>query len=127
MSTEKTNKQNFDWKLLTRIFSYIKPYIGRFYIALFITIVLAGLTIARPLLVKKILDDYVSTKNVDMITLFSGILLASLLLEAMLQLSNTILTATVGQSIIKDLRTKLFKHILSLRTLILILLPLVLW
>lgn len=115
MSTEKTNKQNFDWKLLTRIFSYIKPYIGRFYIALFITIVLAGLTIARPLLVKKILDDYVSTKNVDMITLFSGILLASLLLEAMLQLSNTILTATVGQSIIKDLRTKLFKHILSFK------------
>ena len=115
MSKEKTNKQSFDWKLLTRIFSYIKPYIGRFYIALFITIVLAGLTIARPLLVKKILDDYVSTKNVDMITLFSGILLASLLLEAMLQLSNTILTATIGQSIIKDLRTKLFKHILSFK------------
>ncbi len=88
---------------------------GRFYIAVSITIVLAGLTIARPLLVKKILDDYVSTKNVDMITLFSGILLASLLLEAMLQLSNTILTATIGQSIIKDLRTKLFKHILSFK------------
>jgi len=88
---------------------------GRFYVALSITIVLAGLTIARPLLVKKILDDYVSTKNVDMITLFSGILLASLLLEAMLQLSNTILTATIGQSIVKDLRTKLFKHILSFK------------
>ena len=115
MSEEKKNKQSFDWKLLTRIFSYIKPYMGRFYVAVSITIVLAGLTIARPLLVKKILDDYVSTKNVDMITLFSGILLASLLLEAMLQLSNTILTATIGQSIIKDLRTKLFKHILSFK------------
>ena len=115
MSEEKKNKQSFDWKLLTRILSYIKPYMGRFYVALSITIVLAGLTIARPLLVKKILDDYVSTKNVDMITLFSGILLASLLLEAMLQLSNTILTATIGQSIVKDLRTKLFKHILSFK------------
>jgi ABC-type multidrug transport system fused ATPase/permease subunit len=115
LSEEKKNKQSFDWKLLTRIFSYIKPYMGRFYVALSITIVLAGLTIARPLLVKKILDDYVSTKNVDMITLFSGILLASLLLEAMLQLSNTILTATIGQSIVKDLRTKLFKHILSFK------------
>ena len=88
---------------------------GGFYIAVSITIVLAGLTISRPLLIKKILDDYVSTKNVDMITLFSGILLVSLLLEAMLQLSNTILTATIGQSIIKDLRTKLFKHILSFK------------
>lgn len=115
MSVEKKNKQSFDWKLLARIFSFIKPYMGRFYIAVSITIVLAGLTIARPLLVKKILDDYVSTKNVDMITLFSGILLASLLMEAFLQLSNTILTATIGQSIIKDLRTKLFKHILSFK------------
>ena len=115
MSVEKKNKQSFDWKLLARIFSFIKPYMSRFYIALSITIVLAGLTIARPLLVKKILDDYVSTKNVEMITLFSGILLSTLLLEAMLQLSNTIITATIGQNIIKDLRTKLFKHILSFK------------
>ncbi|MHB8260807.1 MAG: ABC transporter ATP-binding protein [Bacteroidia bacterium] len=115
MSAEKKNKQNFDWKLLTRIFSFIKPYISRFYLAVFITIVLAGLTIARPLLVKKILDDYVSTKNVEMITVFSGILLIALLMEAMLQLSNTILTATIGQSVIKDLRIKLFKHILSFK------------
>ncbi|MFI5142329.1 MAG: ABC transporter transmembrane domain-containing protein, partial [Bacteroidia bacterium] len=88
---------------------------GKFYVAVSITVILAGLTIARPLLVKKILDDYISTKNVDMITLFSGILLATLLLEATLQLSNTILTATIGQNIIKDLRTKLFKHILSFK------------
>ena len=116
MSVEKKNKQSFDWKLLARIFSFIKPYMSRFYIALSITIVLAGLTIARPLLVKKILDDYVSTKNVEMITLFSGILLSTLLLEAMLQLSNTIITATIGQNIIKDLRTKLFKAATALRT-----------
>ena len=115
MNADKKNKQNFDWKLLSRIFSFIKPHIIRFYIAIAITIVLAGLIIARPLLVKKILDDYVSTKNVDMITLFSGILLSALLLEALLQLSNTILTATIGQNIIKDLRTKLFKHILSFK------------
>ena len=101
--------------MLNRIFSFTKPYKGRFYAAVAITIVLAGLTIARPLLVKKILDDYVATKNVDMITLFSSILLLALLLEAVLQLSNTVLTATIGQNIIKDLRTKLFKHILSFK------------
>jgi len=115
LDNEKKNKQSFDWKLLSRIFSFIKPYIDKFYVALFITVVLAALTIARPLLIKKILDDYVSTKNVEMITLFSGIILSALLLEATLQLSNTILTATIGQSVIKDLRTKLFKHILSFK------------
>ncbi len=115
MDKEKKNKQTFDWKLLSRIFGFIKPYMGKFYVAVCITIILAGLTIARPLLVKKILDDYVASKNVEMISLFSGIILAALLLEATLQLSNTILTATIGQRIIKDLRTKLFKHILSFK------------
>jgi ATP-binding cassette subfamily B multidrug efflux pump len=115
LSSDKKNKQTFDWKLLSRIFSFIKPHIGRFYVAVLITIVLAGLTIARPLLVKKVLDDYVSTKNVEMITFFSGILLSTLLMEALLQFGNTILTATIGQSIIKDLRTKLFKYILSFK------------
>src|ERR1700740_3432055 len=50
-----------------------------------------------------------------MIPFVSGILLLALLLEAMLQLSNTILTATIGQNIIKDIRAKLFKHILSFK------------
>ncbi len=115
MAEEKKIKQSFDWKLLNRIFSFIKPYIGKFYIAVSITIILAGLTIARPLLVKKILDDYVSTKNIEMISIFSGIILSALLIEATLQLSNTILTATIGQNIIKDLRAQLFKHILSFK------------
>ena len=80
-----------------------------------ITFVLAALTIARPLLVKKILDDYVATKNIDMISLFSGIVLMALLLEALLQFSNTVITASIGQSIIKDIRCKLFKHLLGFK------------
>lgn len=80
-----------------------------------ITIVMAALTIARPLLIKKILDDYIASKNVEMISLFSGIILLILATEALLQWSNTIITATIGQTIIKDLRATLFKHILSFK------------
>lgn len=116
MTNKKENKQStFSWHILRRIFSYSKPYRKLFYAALFITVLLSALSIARPLLIKKILDDYVASKNVEMITAFSAILLGALLMEALCQFANTLLTATLGQNIIKDIRAKLFSHLLEFR------------
>lgn len=116
MSQEKQNKaKTFDWEILKRIFAFSKPYRKLFYAALFITVLLSGLAIARPLLIKKILDEYIAQKNVNMLTLFSGILLAALIMEALCQFANTMLTSILGQNIIKDIRAKLFRHILNFR------------
>jgi len=116
MSEEKKDKaRTFDWEILKRIFAFSKPYRKLFYAALFITVLLSGLAIARPLLIKKILDEYIAQKNVDMLTLFSGILLAALIMEALCQFANTMLTSTLGQNIIKDIRAKLFRHILNFK------------
>lgn len=115
MSETPNSKRNFDWVTLRRIFAFSKPYKNLFYPAIFVTILLSALAIGRPLLIKKILDDYIAQKNVDMITLFSGILLGLLIMEAVSQFANTMLTSTLGQNIIKDIRAKLFKHILSFK------------
>ncbi len=116
MSETKKNKSSaFDWGTLKRIFAFSKPYSKFFYLAIGVTIILSALSIGRPLLIKKVLDDYIAQKNIDMLTLFSGILLSMLIMEAVLQFSNTMLTATLGQSIIKDIRAKLFKHILTFK------------
>src|SRR4051812_594365 len=106
MSEASTSKKNFDWVTLKRIFAFSKPYKRLFYPAIFVTILLSGLAIGRPLLIKKILDDYIAQKNVDMITLFSGISLVLLIMEAISQFANTMLTSTLGQNIIKDIRGK---------------------
>ncbi len=116
MSEKKIDKkQTFDWDILKRIFSFSKPYRKLFYTALGITILLAALSITRPLLIKKILDEYIAQKNVEMLTLFSGFLLAALIMEALCQFTNTMITSTLGQNIIIDIRAKLFKHILGFR------------
>jgi ATP-binding cassette subfamily B multidrug efflux pump len=115
VSEVKKDKAGFDWGTLKRIFAFSKPYKKLFYSAIGITILLSALAIGRPLLIKKILDDYIANKNVEMLTLFSGILLSMLIMEALSQFSNTMLTSTLGQSIIKDIRAKLFKHILTFK------------
>ncbi len=79
MSEAKQNKLSaFDWGTLKRIFAFSKPYSKIFYLAIGVTIILSALAIGRPLLIKKILDDYIAQKNIDMLTLFSGILLSML-------------------------------------------------
>lgn len=113
--TKKHTSSGFDWATLKRIFAFSLPYKRLFYSAVFITLLLSALAIGRPLLIKKILDDYIANKNVDMLTLFSGILLCLLIMEALSQFVNTMLTSTLGQNIIKDIRDKLFKHILTFK------------
>jgi ATP-binding cassette, subfamily B, multidrug efflux pump len=113
--TKKNKSTGFDWATLKRIFAFSLPYKKLFYSAIFITILLSALAIGRPLLIKKILDDYIAQKNVEMLTVFSVILLSMLIMEAFSQFANTMLTSTLGQNIIKDIRAKLFKHILTFK------------
>jgi ATP-binding cassette subfamily B multidrug efflux pump len=104
-----------DWAIIKRIFAYVKPYRKNFILAVFTTITLAFLSPIRPYLVQYTFDHYVSVPNAEMLLYMTGVLLALLLLEATFQFSDSFLTNRLGQSIIKDLRVQLYKHIISLR------------
>ncbi|MFL5753630.1 MAG: ABC transporter ATP-binding protein [Bacteroidia bacterium] len=106
----------FDPGLISRIFSYTKPYRGKFYSALVITLSLSALSIARPIIIQQIIDKYIVQKDAHMLLIMTGVLLATLTTEAVLQFSNIFITSFIGQSIIRDLRSQVYKHILSFRT-----------
>lgn len=104
-----------DLVILRRIFSYVKPYKGNFYFAVFTTITLAAITPLRPYLIKYTLDEYVAKSNAQMLWVMTMALIGLLVLEAVVQFGDSFLTNRLGQSIIKDLRIQLYKHILNLR------------
>ncbi|HWY13504.1 MAG TPA: ABC transporter ATP-binding protein [Bacteroidia bacterium] len=114
MSEEKKNKLNP--KLLKRILSYTKPYKTYFFASLFLTLTLSGFAIVRPLLISKALNDFVGDPNHLSSLNFIGILIfASLVFESLLQFANIYVTNYLGQSIVKDLRNQVYKHILHLK------------
>ncbi|HSH67711.1 MAG TPA: ABC transporter ATP-binding protein, partial [Bacteroidia bacterium] len=76
---------------------------------------LASLSPVRPYLIKYTLDEYVSKSNAHMLLMMTILLIGLLVLEAVVQFGDTYLTNRLGQSIIKDLRIQLYKHILNLR------------
>ena len=120
MKKEKKNKnakgKAFDPGLIRRIFSYTKPYRGKFYAALVITLSLSALAIARPIIIQQIIDKYILQKDVHMLMIMTCVLLATLTTEALLQFSNIFITSFIGQSIIRDMRAQVYNHILSFKT-----------
>jgi len=111
----KTTGKAVDWDIIKRIFSYVKPYRGNFTVAVFTTITLALLSPIRPYLIQYTFDHYVTTANLNMLLYMTIALIGLLITEAFFQFSDSFLTNKLGQSIIKDIRVQLYKHIINLR------------
>ncbi|MFO0357074.1 MAG: ABC transporter ATP-binding protein [Sphingobacteriaceae bacterium] len=113
-NSKKENKLNI--KLIKRILSYSKPYKLQFGLSVLFTLSLSVLAIVRPLLISNTLNEHVA-ENKDMSSLNTAclIILGFIFLEAIIQFININITNFLGQSIVKDLRNQVYKHILHLK------------
>lgn len=113
---EKVKTGNLvDFQVLKRLFEFAKPYIKQFYLLVFLTIFLAILTPIRPYIVQLAIDEYVPAGDYDGLVLMTTILIFHIIILAVVQYSHTYLSGWVGQVIIKDVRVKLYKHLLKLK------------
>ena len=110
MSKKITGKV-FDIKLFKRLLSYIKHYRLAFAIASISVLLLAAFAAIRPILLMKIVDDFISTKNSRQVLYFSLIMFGVLLLQVIFQFLFIFYANFLGQYIIKDIRLQLFKKI----------------
>lgn len=105
----------WDSALLKRIMKYVGPYKGTFYITGILVILLAFLAPLRPWLIQRTIDVEVSSGNGQGVLNLTLILIGILIVEAIVQFYQTYLANWLGQTIIKDLRVQLYKHIISFR------------
>ncbi len=104
-----------DWKLLLRIMQYVKPYNRTFVIAAILTIFLAVITLAQPILMEIGLDKYILAGNYNGLVMIVALMVTLLAVQTAAQYYQTYLTNALGQSVIRDLRIHVFQHIMSLR------------
>ena len=112
--TTKTGKV-LDFDLLKRVLEFAKPYKVTFFIAALSAILLSVLGPTRPLLINHAIDNYIVIPDKQGLINITMILMAILVIEGVLQFFYIYLSTWLGQHVIQDLRTKVFKHILSLR------------
>jgi len=105
----------FNVSLLKRVFEYVKPYRKTFVWSVVLTLSLAIITPVRPFLIGYALDKFILLGNYKGLVQMTILMVVLLLLQTVIQYSQTLLTNTLGQSAIKDLRINVFNHISRLR------------
>jgi len=112
---EQVSGKIIDLKILKRLYKYIKPYALQFYLLIFLTIALGVLTPIRPILVASAIDDYVSIGDYRGLLNITIILIILLTASGVFQFLHTYLSGWLGQFIIKDIRIKLYEHLLKMQ------------
>ena len=105
----------FDTKIFKKIMAYTKPYKARFNAVILWAVSLSIFAALRPYLLKQTVDKYIETKDEKGLLVYVSIMGIVLLLEVFSQFYFVYLANWVGQDIVKDIRTKLFEHLLRFR------------
>lgn len=109
------DKNKIDLYLLGRVLALAKPYRGTFILSGVLAVLLAPLATLRPYLVKEMVDNYIFVSDMQGLTRMALLLCVLLILEAGFRYVFIYSTNLLGQSVIRDLRVRIFRHITSLR------------
>jgi len=115
MSDNKEKKKSLDWPLLKRVLATALPYKYLFLFCILLPIALAPVTTIRPYLVKVMVDNHILKEDLEGLGFMAMLFVGAVLLDAMLRYTFIYTTALLGQSVIKDMRVRVFKHITNLR------------
>ncbi|MFY7789166.1 MAG: ABC transporter ATP-binding protein, partial [Thermoflexibacteraceae bacterium] len=116
MAQKETASGNiFDSRILFRIYGYVKPYKPYFY-SLVVLIILAGvLAPSRPYLIERTIDHEIANGDVVGLYQMIGLMILISLVQAVIQFFQSYLSDWLGQTVIRDIRVQVYRHVLNMR------------
>ncbi len=115
MAESKVSGNTYDIQLMRRMMRYVRPYRPVLIWSIILTLLIAGIAPLIPVLVQYTLDHYILKIDLDGLLMMTGLMVGLLLFQTLVRYYHTLLTNTLGQSVIRDLRVDTFNHILNLR------------
>lgn len=112
---EKVTGKIFDYQVFAKIMQFAKKYKLQFVISVITVILLAVFSAITPLLIKEIVDTYIAGKDAKLLLWNVILMFAVLLAEVILQLMFIYYANWLGQNVVKDMRIRLFSHLLQFR------------
>ncbi|MDX2195808.1 MAG: ABC transporter ATP-binding protein [Cytophagales bacterium] len=105
-----------DLQILKKIFVFVKPYKSIFYLIIAITVISGILTPIRPKLIQHSIDYHILIPDFQGLINMCALLFGLLIMQGILDYFNTYYASWLGQNIIKDVRQKLFAHLMKHKT-----------
>lgn len=111
-----SEQAKLDFKVFRRLVVFVKSYRRILIFSLLCTLALSTLTPLRPMVIGKMVNEYIiQSQNASALLYWSIFLLIMLVMEGMFQFLNSYLSNLLAQSVIRDIRKKLFQHIIGFR------------
>ncbi|MBK7433368.1 MAG: ABC transporter ATP-binding protein [Chitinophagaceae bacterium] len=122
MSEKTGRKKVFNFTLLRRVFQFAAPYKSKFYLSLLLSVLLAVMAPIRPMLIQLTINSGIKGEGIarfldtpgGFIIEITIIQIFLLLVETACRFFFTFQTASLGQSVVKDLRVSTYQKILNL-------------
>ncbi len=113
--TSNKQKKDTDWNTLKRILKLALPFKSLFYLSFSLGILVSIVTPLRPYLIQITVDKNIIQQNGKGLEFMAFILLLSLIVEFLVKYLFGLYSTKLGQTIMLDLRTKLFNHVQTMR------------
>ncbi len=104
-----------DGKVLKRTMKYVRPFRSAFYSTAIITVLLSFMAPVRTYLVKIAVDDKIQNGDIVGLRKIIIVLVILLIVHAAMQFLQSYLANWLGQSVILNIRRRLFEHVVSFR------------
>ncbi len=111
---EPLYRRQIDRRLLVRLLHLTRPHRARMIIAILLLLLLSAAELAFPLLMKTGIDRYIRSGDLAGLLRLSGVYLALLIVVFLLRYEQMNITQALGQRIMLDLRSRLFRHVQGL-------------
>ena len=108
-------KKNFNLKLFNRLIGFTKPYKFNFIFVSFSAIIISFLSILNQYFLKIAVDEYITPKDYKGLLIVIVLMLSVLCFQVIFQFLFIYFTNLLGQKVVYDIRTKLFKTIINFK------------
>ncbi len=112
---DKDAGKAFDFRLFKRVVAHTRPYRLTFYGVALAAILLSGFAVVTPLIVSEIVDGAIKQSDAEKLWYLTMAMAAVLLGQVISQLSFNYYANWLGESVIKDIRIKLFDRMLGFK------------
>jgi ATP-binding cassette subfamily B protein len=110
-----STKGGLDLSLVRRVLGLAGPYRRELYTTIILSILLAGMAMVRPILVQRAIDYHIIRFDLPGLQRIVLIMILSLVVETIMRYYFGYLSAWLGTSIIRDLRQRVYSHVIFSR------------
>lgn len=92
-----------------RLLAYIKPYLGRFFLAIFCIVMASGANLYLPWIIKDMIDKVLAEKDMAMLNIISVSIVVVFAIRGIFYYGQSYLVSYIGQRVVMDVREVMFR------------------